>query len=179
VKRSDIARLLPSVYQRTLEETGPLAALLAVMEELHAPAETSLAGLSLFLDPRRAPEPFVPFLAQWVGLMPLITGGDRWQTDALDEWPGELEPLRELVARAASLSRCRGTTRGLVHFLETATGQAGIRIDERVGGSEGRVRPFHVRIVAPAVLASKSELVERIIESEKPAYVTYEVEYTD
>lgn len=179
MKRSDIARLLPSVYQRTLEETGPLAALLGVMEALHAPAEASLTGLDRFLDPRRAPEPFVPFLAQWVGLMPLITGGDRWRADALDEWPGELEPLRELVARAAPLSRWRGTTRGLVHFLETATGQGGIRIDEQVGGPDGRVRPFHVRIVAPAALAPQSELVERIIESEKPAYVTYEVEYTD
>ncbi|PTL84222.1 phage tail protein [Vitiosangium sp. GDMCC 1.1324] len=160
MKRNEIARLLPGVFQRTLEG-GPLLALLDVMEALHEPSEASLAELPALFHPLRAPERFVPFLARWVDLgVPVTTGLGR---------------MRELVSAAVELSRWRGTARGLLLFLRTATGREDFVIEEQVPGANGRPRPFHLRVRAPAELAEHRPMVEAIIEREKPAYVTYEL----
>ena len=161
MKRNEIARLLPGVFQRTLHEDSPLVALMDVMEALHAPSEAMLAELPSLFHPLRAPERFVPFLAHWVDLgVPVTTGLGR---------------MRELVSAAVELSRWRGTARGLRLFLQTATGVRNFELDERVPGPDGRPRPFHLRVRAPASLLPHRALVERIIEREKPAYVTYEL----
>jgi phage tail-like protein len=161
MKRNDITRLLPGVFQRTLHEDSPLVALMDVMEALHAPSEAMLAELPSLFHPLRAPERFVPFLARWVDLgVPVTTGLGR---------------MRELVAAAVELSRWRGTARGLLLFLRTATGREDFHIDERVPGPDGRPRPFHLRVRAPAELTPHRPLVEALIEREKPAYVTYEL----
>jgi len=83
--------------------------------------------------------------------------------------------LRELTAAAVTLSHWRGTRKGLTLFLETATGTNGFEVDEHVVGVDGRVKPFHLRITAPGQLAEHRSLIQRIIELEKPAYVTYEL----
>ena len=163
MKRNEIARLLPGVFQRTLHENGPLVALMDVMEALHAPSEALLAELPSLFHPLRAPERFVPFLAHWVDLgVPVTTGLGR---------------MRELVAAAVELSRWRGTARGLLLFLRTATGREDFVIEEQVPGPGGRPRPFHLRVRAPAELAAHRPMVEAIIEREKPAYVTYELHF--
>ena len=163
MKRNDIEQLLPGIFQRTLHEGGPLVALLEVMEGLHAPSEAALVGLPALFDPRRTPERFVPFLARWVDLgVPVTTGLGR---------------QRELVAAAVELSRWRGTARGLRLFLRTATGSDAFVIEEQVPGKDGRPRPFHLRVRAPAELAPHRAMVEAIIEREKPAYVTYELHF--
>ncbi len=64
-----------------------------------------------------------------------------------------------------------------MRFLETATGSQGFEIDEQVPGPNGQPRPFHLLIRAPAQAARCATLVERIVEMEKPAYVTYELEF--
>lgn len=163
MRSPDIARLLPGVFQRTVQPGAPLAALLEVMEALHSPSEAVLSGLESHFDPRRAPERFVPFLARWVGMdLPVTTGLGR---------------LRELVAAAVEISRWRGTARGLRLFLTTATGRTDFEVDEAVPGPNGRPRPFHIRVRAPAEVAGHRLLLERIIEREKPAYVTYELHF--
>jgi phage tail-like protein len=163
MKRNEIARLLPGIFQRTLEEGAPLAALLGVMEGLHAPSEAVLAELPALFHPLRAPERFVPFLARWVDLgVPVTTGPGR---------------LRELVAASVELSRWRGTARGLRLFLRTATGREDFLVEEQVPGPDGRPRPFHLRVLAPAGLEPHRPMVEAIIEREKPAYVTYELHF--
>ena len=121
--------------------------------------------LHAVFDPRRTPDRFVPFLAAWLDLgrvLPVTTG---------------LSPLRELVAEAAAIAQTKGTARGLMLFLETAVGVSGFVIHEEVLDPDGRPRPFHVRIVAPAAALPHRALVERIIESEKPAHVTYDLEF--
>lgn len=200
MKSAELARLLPGVYRRTLPREGaereasgagtamgvggdggtgtdrdrpsPLAAVLAVMEGLHAPCEAVLADLDRYFDPRRAPDDFVPFLARWLDL-------DRYMPQrahpGAEPLPAGTGRLRELVAEAAELSRWRGTTRGLVRFLEVATGVPGFTVDEAVPGGDGRRRPFHVRIQVPAAAAPQQRLVRRIVEGEKPAYVTWEM----
>jgi hypothetical protein len=46
-----------------------------------------------------------------------------------------------------------------------------------VADEKNQIRPFHIRVVGPAEAAVYQPLVERIIELEKPAYVTYELQF--
>ena len=125
-----------------------------------------------------APPAASPFLARWVDLDRLFEKpSQRGQGSPSRLIPTRLERLRALVAAAAYLSQWRGTGKGLMLFLETATGAHGFAIEERVPGSDGKPRPFHFRVHAPRELTSYRALIQRIIESEKPAYVTYEIEF--
>lgn len=173
MKRTAIERLLPAVFHRTLRREEPLSALLDAMEGLHAPAEARLAHLDQVFDPRRAPAAFVPLLATWVDLARLAEeradGGRVDLTEVV-----EPERLRELVPRTAELSRWRGTARGLRLFLETATGLTGFEIEEEVAA-----RPFHIQIRCPAAATPYSRLIRRIVELEKPAYVSADVVIED
>lgn len=169
--RSDrILRLLPQAFQASAWEGSPLLGMVAAMEALHAPSESALDELDRYFDPRRAPPAFVPYLAQWVDLDRIIRtarpGGDR---GAVALPTGR---LRELIALAAELSKWRGTAYGLARFLEVATGVTGFEVDGEVVDEDGRERPFHVEVRVPAGALSQRSLIEAIVASEKPAYVT-------
>ena len=176
MKRAEIAQLLPGIFQRTLRPDNPLSALLALMEQLHEPDEFVLAHLDQFFQPYRAPSAFVAFLAGWVDVERLLVQSPaeraRTQTPPLPSGTGR---LRELVAAAAYLSKWRGTAKGLLRFLETATGAHGFQIDESVLDATGQPRAYHIRIRAPAATQPYAVMLRRIIEIEKPAYVTYEL----
>jgi phage tail-like protein len=176
MKRDEIERLLPAVFQRTLRDGNPLTVFLDAMERLHAPAETVLAELDSTLDPRRTADPFVPVLARWLDLdrvfdAPVGRGAASVARSPIS--PG-LGRLRELVAAATDLSQRRGTASGLKDFLEIATGVDGFVIDEQVPGPDGRPLPFHIKVRAPSATAAHAALIERIIALEKPAYVTHD-----
>jgi phage tail-like protein len=178
MKRTEIAQLLPTIFQRTIRPGNPLFALLDVMEGLTEPIEAALEQIDAVFDPRRTPEAFVPFLAGWLDLDRLF---DVHADDALSTLPRRapittgLGRLRELIAAASYLSQWRGTAKGLCLFLEIATNINGFEIDEQVPGDDGQPRPFHLRIRVPEAAKPHRALIERIIESEKPAYVTYEL----
>ncbi len=184
MKRADIEQLLPEIFRRTLVpgrvEPTPLAAFLDAMETLHAPDDALLAALDTYFDPYRAPDRFVPYLAGWVDL------GDLWvenplefTAETLPPFPGGVGRLRDLIASAAYLSSWRGTARGLLAFLETATGLTGFAIDEQVADDEQQPIPFHIRVRAPQAAAAYRLLIERIIAKEKPAYVTFELQIAE
>ncbi len=176
MKTRQIKKLLPWVYQRTAKPGSPLLSLLEVMQDMHAPIEETLGHLDSMFDPRRTPDAFVPYLAGWVDLGVLLDVSRSGQSSAVTLSTG-LGRLRELVASAAMLSEWRGTKKGLQLFLETATGSKGFIIDEQVTGSDGKVQPFHLRVIAPRDLLAHCSLIQRIIELEKPAYVTYEMAF--
>ena len=176
MKYNHIERLLPGIFQRVIRSDGPLRALTEVMESLHEPSETILEQLDAIFDARRTPPVFVPFLARWLDLHRLFdhqTGSNEDKNSA-SYYPTtiQLERLRELIATAAYLSQWRGTAKGLILFLECATGVQGFRVDEQAT-FENRPIPFHLDIWAPQSAESYRILIDRIIESEKPAYVTY------
>jgi phage tail-like protein len=175
MKTARISTLLPSVYQTAATGGTPLLALLNVMETLHAPVEVVLDQLDTFFDPYRAPDPFVPYLASWVDLQGILDRPQGTQQATLSSGVGR---LRELTAGAVNLSRWRGTRKGLLLFLETATGISGFEIDEEALDGDGKVIPFHIRISAPASSLEHKVLLQRIIELEKPAYVTYDLTFT-
>lgn len=180
MKRAEIERLLPSVFQRAIRPGNPLSALLDVMEALHRPSEKVLTDVDAAFNAYRAPDRFVPFLASWVDL-------DRFFQRELISIPESnstpspistgLGRLRELIAAAAQLSQWRGTARGMRLFLETATGTQGFELDEDTLDPLGLRRVFHFRIRAPVTTVRHRALLERIIDQEKPAYVTYELEF--
>lgn len=178
--RAEIERLLPAIFQRTLHAGSPLAAILEVMEALPAPSEAILADIDAVFDVYRTPDRFVPFLARWLDLERLFDEyTDRGEVLRSGRPPIStgLGRLRELVAVAPRLSQWRGTKRGLLLFLETATGTRGFEIDEQVLDAGGRPRPFHIRVRAPASVARHRALIERILDQDKPASVTYNLEF--
>lgn len=195
MRHTEIERLLPTVYQQVLQPESPLAAILSLMEVLHAPVEKAMQGLDSFIDPRRAPESFVPFLAGWVDFAwllleartPAAARSGPKAARSLASGAGStsagyllthgLGNLRELIADAAWLSRQRGTLSGLTRFLEVGTGVEGFEIEERVYDEDNGPRPFHIRILVPEEADSPRyrALITLIVEMEKPASVTYEL----
>lgn len=180
MKQAEIQRLLPEIFQRAVYPGNPLDGVLAVMELLQAPSEEALQNLETFFDPQRTPAAFVPYLASWVDLDQLLAVSPTKAGATLQPaFPTGVGRLRELVAAAPYLSKWRGTARGLLVFLEIATGLKGFKIEEQPVDQAGVPRPFHLRVQAPAMSQAIRTLVESIIRLEKPAYVTFEVSYAD
>jgi phage tail-like protein len=172
MKRADIARLLPEIFQRTVRADNPLGILLELMEQLQAPAETTLAELAQSFNPYQAPDAFVAFLATWVDLTALLRTLPEHFLMTEEPLATGIGHLRHLVASAAYLSQWRGTRQGLLRFLTIATGVPGFQIDEVVT-EQGHVLPYHIQVIAPAATEPYRSLLERIIDMEKPAYITY------
>lgn len=178
MKQDEIKKFLPAVFQRTVHAGNPLDALLDVMENLQAPAERILEDVDRFFDARRAPAEFVPFLAHWVNLDRIFwTNGGSGEADLDSPLTPKIGYLRELVAGATYLAQWRGTKKGLLLFLQTATGEKNFEIIERVKDAAEQIIPFHLKIRAPASLQAQEDLIRRIIESEKPVHLTYELEF--
>jgi len=180
MKKEEAKQLLPAVFQRTAHGDNILNCLLDVMERLHAPSEKILGNLDLIFDPRRTFAEFVPFLASWVDLSRLFeeTPDDKWrQSDVRQTTIVEIGRLRELVANAAYLSKWRGTKKGLLLFLQITTGADDFEIEEKVLDENNQIRSFHINIKAPAELIEQKDLIERVIEFEKPVHITYELKF--
>lgn len=179
MRSSAIRTLLPEVYRRVDRPHSPLRAILDVMETLHEPAEQVLDDLDRVFSQQRCADAFLPMLAHWTNLdqlFPEPLKGERspWLPRALPTEPGR---LRNLIARAAALSRRRGTVEGMTEFLSIATGIDGFAVKSVTREGRRNPIPFHIRVQAPATAAPQRELIERIIEHEKPAYVTYEIDF--
>ena len=173
---AEINQLLPEILQRTVRPGSPLAALMDNMQALHVKDEEILAQLDAVFDPRRSRDDFVPLLAQWLDLGFLLerTAGEKLHARSSETISAGLGRLRELIANGAELSHWTGTAKGLRRFLHIATGANGIEIRENVD-ARGQSKPFHLTITAPSNLKPHQDLLARIIESEKPAYVTFEL----
>lgn len=173
MRRRDIEVLLPAVYQDAVAFGTPLDAVLEVAARLPEPEEALLDSVDALFDPRRAPDPMVPFLALWVDLDRFLV---RRQADGSGgDLPTGTGHLRELCAAAAELSRYRGTRYGLRRFLEVATGHSGFRVEEN-RDRNGQPRRFHLLVTAPEAAQAHAELIHAIVVYEKPAYVTYDPE---
>ncbi len=172
---AEIERLLPDIIARTVRPSSPLGALLDVMADLLTPSEDVLRQLDRYFDPYRTPERMVPFLAGWVDLAWLLGSSSDGRPGTVAPYPPGSGWLRELVATAIELSQWRGTASGLVRFLETATGVAGFAVQDQSTTSGVTVKPFHVRVLAPAAARPFQPVIERIVATQKPAYVTSEL----
>lgn len=174
-----IRKLLPENLRADLPPGNPRDAILALMEAAHAPAEQALAELDARFDPRRAPDAFVVLLAGWMALNPYLNVRDWQQGGRRGRIAIDVGRLRELTAHAAELARLRGTPAAMLRFLELATGVGGFALDSEPTGADGRTQPFHARVTAPAEARSQEQLVELIVQREKPAFATVELRWAE
>jgi hypothetical protein len=79
-----------------------------------------------------------------------------------------------VIASAVALSQWRGTPNQLLALLRVATGTAGINLFENID-KDGNPRDFHVLVRVPSASATHEPTIRAIIESEKPAHVTYDL----
>lgn len=175
--RRRIARFLPETYQAAIRPDNPLGALLAAMESLHAPAEAALDDLDRYVDAHRAPDAFVFMLADWMDLGRYVEWSGGRPGAGRPRFAAGIPRLRLLVAEAAELSRGRGTRAALERFLEVAVGVPGFTVEENPPDAAGAPRLFHIRVRAPSAARRLEDLVRRIVDEERPAYATYEVEF--
>jgi phage tail-like protein len=159
----DYLALLPPIFH----DDRFLRRYLLIFKAILGPLDRQIAQISYYFDPLVAPEQLLPWLAGWVDL-------------ALDDrWPDMRR--RELIREASVLYRWRGTRRGLSDYLRIYTGVEP-RIVEQ--GQERRERgdapvpahTFRVIIETPDLATVDRALVERIIEQEKPAHTSYQLE---
>jgi phage tail-like protein len=167
MRSAAIEHLLPHAFQRAATPGSVLRALLEVMEGMHAPTERRLEAVEDLFAPYRAPDGFTPFLASWVALDHLA----EWAApaDAASAAPLPAGRLRHLVATAAATAQWRGTAHGLQRMVTVATGVDGIEVWEPPD------RPFHVVVRLPPAARGQVLLVRRLVEVEKPAFVSCDV----
>jgi len=178
VKKEKISSLLPEIFQITEKlcdsekKKSPLTAFLSVMESMHIDSEDILANLDKYFDPSRTKNQFIPFLLKWVDLDWILNN----ESEKKDNFSLiKTENLRQLVSNAWYLSKWRGSAKGLIMFLETATGVQGFKIDENVYNSNLKEISFHIKVLVPEKAKKLIHIIELIIEKEKPAYVTSEI----
>ena len=181
MKKAEIEEILPAIFRRSVvARNDVMLALLDVMESLHERPEGILHQLDAYFDPRRSPDQFVPFLAQWVDLDRFFDQSFRGHsstTKQAEPLSSGLGRLRELISRAAYLSKWRGTKKGMEAYLEIATGASGFEVIENVSGPDGNQNAFHIRVRVPEAVRAHEALIDRIVRSEKPAHVTYDIEF--
>ncbi|MEV5957022.1 phage tail protein [Streptomyces sp. NPDC051987] len=165
-----IGTLLPAVFQE-----DPVAMRwTAALDEVLAPAVSTLDCLAAYTDPMLAPADFVRWLAGWLGTV-------------LDEnWP--LDRQRAAVAHSVPLHRLRGTVDGLRTLVELVTGGE-VELTES-GGVHWSVVPntplpgeavprLSVRVTLPSGAAVDVTALEELIVAEKPAHVPHRLEVVE
>ena len=162
-----LERLLPALFQ----EDDFAQRLCAALDQVLAPAMSTLDCLDAYLDPALTPADFLDWLAGWVGVM-------------LDQnWPESRR--RALVARAGELYRWQGTARGIAEHVALYTGtepeisdSGGTASSEQPGGPlPGQPTPevvVRVRVADPASVDTRH--LEAIVATAKPGHVTHRVE---
>ena len=70
-----------------------------------------------------------------------------------------------------------GRKKACYFFCSSRRGAEDFIIEEKVLDEKNQTRPFHINVVAPEKLAGQKDLIERVIEFEKPVHVTYELEF--
>lgn len=180
---SSYLNFLPTIYR----EIDFMGRFIAIFEQAFDPAVQTIDVLWAYLDPLTAPEAMLPFLAHWVA----------WPIE--HRWDSQQQ--RRLIRNAVTLYRWHGTRKGLRYYLHLYTG---LPLDEDLPESEkhisieeifsqgfvlgktligqdsmlGGARPFHfiVRLRPDSLEQIDEQLVRDIIEREKPAFCTYDLE---
>jgi len=156
MSRSDSRFLeyLPGIYH-----TDFMARFLAIFEAVLAPIEWNVDNFDLFLNPTTTPEGFLPWLANWFSL----TFDPTWS----------VEKQRTLLAEAHEIFARRGTRWALSRVLEIYTGSK-----PEIDDMAKELNPDTFAITVP--FAEKDidrELIEHIIDTNKPAHTTYELSF--
>lgn len=171
--KSSYLDFLPTIY-RQVDFVGRF---LSIFEQAFDPAVQTLETLWAYLDPITAPKTLLPFLAHWVA----------WDTDIRG-----IDRQRFLIRNCLTLYRWHGTRYGLRLYLHLYTGLSLEQIniteifeqgfvlgttfigeDSMLGGG----RPYHfiVELFPESTKQLDQQVVRKIIESQKPAFCTYDL----
>jgi phage tail-like protein len=112
----DLLRRLPKTFSRDPEVAAFLRRYLALMEGTLEELLDRGEARDVLLDPHAAPEELLAWLASFLGL----AVDERWPTHG----------VRELIAEAGALLRCRGTKSTLERFVELYLGLDDVTILE-------------------------------------------------
>lgn len=156
---------MPALYQ----DDDFTQRFLSAFDEVLAPVFSVLDNLEAYFDPSLAPDDFVAWLGEWVGV-------------AVDEnW--DPERRRRLVAEAAELYRWRGTRKGLADHITLYAGFTPEILES--GGSSWSASPgsapvgeatFSVTIRVDEADGVDLGRLERIVRAAKPAHISHTIE---
>jgi phage tail-like protein len=180
-------QLLPAIYSDEGEFLGTFLRVfeqvLTGLSEQQRPAglEQAIAGIAQLFDPLRqgdyldtlaatpqARKEFLAWLSGWVALSLRADWGEEKQ--------------RAFLAQAALLYRLRGTKGALAALLQTYTGQLAeiTEGDALPGKARGTPHHFHVILYLNADQAELNRIAaiaRELIELQKPAHTTYDLEF--
>ncbi len=165
--RSSYLDLLPGIHQEN-ELSDFLGRFLLIFEHILSPIDRTIENIPYYFDPDVAPPDVVAWLGSWLGLV----------LDA--RWPEDRR--RDLVKAAPELFRWRGTRRGLAHFLRLYTGVEPEIIEpslREIANDRTRAFRFTVRVRTPRDSGLSRQLVQSIVESEKPAFAACNLEWIE
>jgi phage tail-like protein len=149
-----LIQYLPGIYH-----TEFMARFLGLFETILTPIEWNVDNFDLFLNPTTAPVDFLSWLAQWFD----ITFESAWTESQ----------RRNLLKDAHMLYARRGTRWALSRILEILTGYKPTIIDE---GDD--LPDFTFKVILPlAANQVNREMIERLIDANKPAYTMYSLEF--
>lgn len=212
---SNYVQYLPRIYHKGNDETYEeyfLGRFLKAFEQILTGSfekkdivgiESLLDNFEQYLNPSQTPPQFLKWLAGWVALdleesVEFYGDSDKEQKDLS---PTQILPLdkarstinRELIGKMVQLYKKRGTTQGLLEYLQLYAGdettitineyeetprigeQRGIGVNTMVGYASptfftaNTMIPIHSR----TMLQKKVQLINKIIENEKPFYTNY------
>ena len=136
-----------------------MARFLALFESILAPIEWNVSNFDLYLHAGTAPLSFLPWLASWFG----VTFDSTWSE----------AQRRTLLAEACQIYARRGTRWALARVLEIYAGHAPEIVDQ----AEAQT-PFTFTVRLPARRREiNRELLQRIIDANKPAHTSYTLEF--
>jgi phage tail-like protein len=147
---------LPGIYQDDF-----MSRFLALFESILFPIEWNIDNFDLFLDPGTAPMEFLPWLMNWYE----ISFNSTWSEDQ----------RRKLLKEANQIYARRGTRWALSRALEIYLGQR----PEIIESSDG-LSPYTFKVKLPVPNKNVNrELIEQLINANKPAYTAYTLEYSE
>jgi phage tail-like protein len=144
---------LPVIFQ----DGDFLGRFLLIFQSIWEPLEHRQDHLAMYFDPRTSPEPFLHWLADWLGVVvgPVSDEGR----------------LRMLLGEAVELYRWRGTRYGLTRMIEITTG-----ITPLIGEAPEDPAVLRIRVSVPPESKVDRDAIERLIVANKPAHAAYLLE---
>jgi phage tail-like protein len=145
----------------------------SALDEVFAPIFVTLDAIEAYVDPWLAPEDFLMWLSDWVGV------------PVEDDLPEDRK--RALVARAVTLHAWAGTAKGIADLLEVYTGvrpeleESGAASwsttpDSELPGSAAATLTVRFRVPEPDALDRNR--IERLLATTLPAHVITTLEVT-
>ena len=149
--------LLPGIYR----EDEFLGRYLAPFEQLIVELETHIDGIAALFDPRATREEFLPWLSTWLAF--------TLRADL------SVTKRRAFLSQVVSLYRRRGTRANLQELLRIFTSGEPV-VEESTSIANHFKVTIRLQRDTPEGQLRQSSIARALIELEKPAHTTYELE---